>query len=80
MERSPSLGAALLGLAAPRRASAKAAYPDRTITLIAPFAPGESSHVLARATAQGMGQRLGKTSQTGMIQPFTQPPTDASKP
>ncbi len=34
-------------------------YPSRPITLIVPFAAGGSSDVLARAVAQGLGQRLG---------------------
>jgi tripartite-type tricarboxylate transporter receptor subunit TctC len=41
-------------------AFADEAYPDRTVSLVAPFAAGGSSDVLARATAQGMGQRLGQ--------------------
>jgi tripartite-type tricarboxylate transporter receptor subunit TctC len=36
-------------------------YPNRTITLVAPFAAGGSSDLLARVTAQGMSQRLGQT-------------------
>ena len=49
--------AALAMLVRPARASG---FPDHPITLIAPFAAGGSSDVLARATAQGMGERLGQ--------------------
>jgi tripartite-type tricarboxylate transporter receptor subunit TctC len=48
--------AALLGATA-----ACAAYPDKPITLIVPFAPGGSSDNVARTIAPLLGQKLGQT-------------------
>jgi tripartite-type tricarboxylate transporter receptor subunit TctC len=42
-------------------ASAAEVFPNRTVTLIAPFAAGGSSDLLARVTAKGMSQQLGQT-------------------
>jgi len=36
-------------------------YPARTVRLIAPFAPGGATDVLARLTAQKLGERWGQT-------------------
>ena len=36
-------------------------YPARTVRLIAPFAPGGATDVLARLTAQRLGERWGQT-------------------
>jgi len=36
-------------------------YPGRTVRLIAPFAPGGATDVLARLTAQKLGERWGQT-------------------
>lgn len=49
-------GALLIGGAA-----ASAAYPEKPITLIVPFAPGGSSDNLARTIAPLMGEKLGQT-------------------
>lgn len=46
--------------AAPMRA-ALAAYPDRFITLIVPFAPGGASDLLGRAISVPLGQSLGQS-------------------
>lgn len=52
-------GAAAFGLAA-LSAPAQAAFPDRPITLIVPFAPGGSTDLVARLVAQKMGETLGQ--------------------
>ena len=53
----------LFGLAAlavfPRNAAAQD-YPNRTVTLLVPFAAGGGTDLLARAVAQRLEQRLGK--------------------
>ncbi len=48
----------LLMIAAPALAQT---YPARTVRLIAPFAPGGATDVLARLTAQKLGERWGQT-------------------
>jgi tripartite-type tricarboxylate transporter receptor subunit TctC len=48
----------LLVIAAPALAQT---YPARTVRLIAPFAPGGATDVLARLTAQKLGERWGQT-------------------
>lgn len=40
-------------------ASAQAAFPDRPITLVVPYAPGGSADALARVLAVRMGAKLG---------------------
>ncbi|MDB5413582.1 MAG: Tripartite-type tricarboxylate transporter, receptor component TctC [Rubritepida sp.] len=50
---------AAIPLAAPR--IAQAAFPDRTISLIVPYAPGGSADVLARVLAPEMARVLGQT-------------------
>lgn len=55
--------AAALGFAALASAGSVSAetYPDRPITLIAPFTAGGASDVLARALADGIGKELGQS-------------------
>jgi tripartite-type tricarboxylate transporter receptor subunit TctC len=57
---SAALAAAASGLAL-RRAAAQAAYPNRVIKLIVPWAPGGVTDVTARILAQRMGTELGQT-------------------
>ncbi|MDO8456936.1 MAG: tripartite tricarboxylate transporter substrate binding protein [Burkholderiaceae bacterium] len=42
-------------------ASANAAYPDKPIRLVVPWAPGGSTDAVARAVAQRMGETLGQS-------------------
>ena len=48
-------------LAATAAASAQAAYPERPITLVVPYAPGGSADALARVLAVRVGAKLGTT-------------------
>ena len=57
---SAGLAAAASGLAM-RRAASEAAYPNRVIKLIVPWAPGGVTDVTARILAQRMGTELGQT-------------------
>lgn len=62
MNRRNLMGAAGLlgaGLAAPAL-RAQGAWPNRTIRLIVPFAPGGSVDVMGRVTAQKLQERLGQ--------------------
>ncbi len=49
------------GLAAALAAPALAAYPDKPITLVVPFAPGGSSDNVARTIAPLLGEKLGQS-------------------
>ena len=40
--------------------AATAAYPDRPIRLIAPFAPGGNIDITARTVAPGLTEQLGR--------------------
>ena len=49
----------LLGLLV--SASAQAAYPDKTVTMVVPFPAGGSTDMIARVLGEKMGQNLGQT-------------------
>ena len=51
----------LFALAACSLAPASAAYPDRVIKIVVPFAPGGGTDVVARTLAQEMAKDLGAT-------------------
>jgi tripartite-type tricarboxylate transporter receptor subunit TctC len=53
--------AAAASAAVMRRAASQAAYPNRVIKLIVPWAPGGVTDVTARILAQRMGTELGQT-------------------
>src|SRR4051794_41845549 len=53
------LASMLFALAACSLAPASAAYPDRAIKTVAPFAPRGGTDVVARTLAQEMAQALG---------------------
>src|SRR5438270_9668669 len=61
LSRRSLLLSALAVAAAPRRASAQAAYPSRVIKLIVPWPPGGITDVAGRILAQRMGAELGQT-------------------
>jgi tripartite-type tricarboxylate transporter receptor subunit TctC len=57
MKRLLAVLAPLLALSAPQ---VKAAYPERTITVVVPFAAGGATDVIARLYADHMGRTLGQ--------------------
>src|SRR6266480_5694504 len=56
--RSVLAGVAGLAAAAPLRGVRAAPYPERTITLIVPFAPGGSTDILARIVSEHLQRSL----------------------
>jgi tripartite-type tricarboxylate transporter receptor subunit TctC len=60
IQRRTFLSAAACGLVA-ASPSAWAAYPDKPIKLIVPWAPGGSTDAIARALAQRMGETMGQS-------------------
>lgn len=62
MKRSQFLkGAAALTLASPSIVRAQAAYPDKQIRMVIPFAPGGTTDLLARAVGHHFQQTWGQT-------------------
>ena len=61
--RSVLAGAAAVAVpfSAPFRADAQAAYPDRQIRMVIPFAPGGTTDLLARAVGQHLQEKWGQT-------------------
>lgn len=60
MNRRGILAAAGVGLLAAPAVRAQGAWPNRTIRLVAPYAPGGSVDAMARITAQKLQERLGQ--------------------
>jgi tripartite-type tricarboxylate transporter receptor subunit TctC len=55
-----SLAIACLAFATPLAAFAQAAYPNKPIRVIVPFAAGSTTDIIARAIADKMGQSMGQ--------------------
>ena len=59
------LASMLFALAACSLTPASAAYPDRVIKIVVPFAPGGGTDVVARTLAQEMAKELGASAGGG---------------
>lgn len=55
-----ALAAVSVGIVGLASSTAQAAWPERVVTLISPFAPGGITDVLARLTAERLGSKLGQ--------------------
>jgi len=53
--------AVVIGLACPGLAAQAAAYPEKSVRVIVPFAPGGSTDIVARIVTQRMSDELGQT-------------------
>ncbi len=59
--RCPALGAAVAALLCLQPLAARAAYPDRNILLIVPFAPGGPTDIIARIISAAFQKSLGQS-------------------
>ena len=74
--RRRALAAACAGILACLAAPAEAAYPDRPITLVVPFAPGGAQRL--RAFLQLFGGNLAGADDVGTVDDFRRTATSAS--
>lgn len=61
VDRRAAIGALAAGLTLPLGARAQAAWPNRPIRYIVPFAPGGTTDILARVVGEKLGPALGTT-------------------
>lgn len=61
VDRRAAIGALAAGLMLPLGARAQAAWPNRPIRYIVPFAPGGTTDILARVVGEKLGPALGTT-------------------
>src|SRR5262245_18561213 len=60
MRRILAAAVILIGLAATPSLAQQAAWPDRAVTVLVPFAPGGSADILARAVAEHLTGAIGQ--------------------
>jgi tripartite-type tricarboxylate transporter receptor subunit TctC len=59
--RGPFVAACVASLQCLSAAGAQAAYPERAITLVIPFAPGGPTDIIARILSVALNQSLGQS-------------------